>query len=225
MITVDQALDIVLSEISPLGDEEIELDAAPGRVLAHDVIADLDLPPFDRARMDGFAVRSSDVAAAPAKLRVIGEVAAGSSFDREVRSGQAVKIFTGAPMPRGTDAVQMIEVTTQSGDDVVINEPVTAGQYVTPRAIEVQAGQVVAERGGEIGPAQMAVLASFGYSRLRVRKRPRVAVLSTGTELVDVSTKPHGAQIRNSNSYAIASYAALAGADARSLGTIKDTLV
>src|SRR5262245_30631790 len=98
MITVDQAIDIVLSKVGPLGDEEIDLDGALGRVVAQDVRADLDLPPFDRARMDGFAVKSADVAATPARLRVIGEVAAGASFDREVRSGQAVKIFTGAPI-------------------------------------------------------------------------------------------------------------------------------
>src|SRR5262249_6194050 len=97
MITVDQAVDIVLGKIAPLGAEEVDLDSAPGRILAQDVRADLDLPPFDRARMDGFAVRSADVSIAPAKLHVIGEVAAGASFDREVGPGQAVKIFTGAP--------------------------------------------------------------------------------------------------------------------------------
>jgi molybdenum cofactor synthesis domain-containing protein len=223
MITVDQALNIVLSNIAPLGTEAIELDDALGRVLAQDIRADLDLPPFDRARMDGFAVRSADVAAAPVTLRVIGEVAAGASFDREVGTGQAVKIFTGAPMPHGADAVQMIEVTTESGDQVLIKEPVTPGQFVTPRASEVEAGKLIAEQGAEIGPAEMSVLASFGYARPRVAIRPRVAVLSTGSELVEVSAKPHGAQIRNSNSYTIASYAARAGAAARSLGTIQDT--
>jgi molybdenum cofactor synthesis domain-containing protein len=173
--------------------------------------------------MDGFAVRSEDVARTPARLQVIGEVAAGSSFDSEVRPGQAVKIFTGAPLPRGADSVQMIEVTVVSGDHVLINEPVSAGQFVTPRASEVHAGSVVAQSGRSIGAAEMAVLASFGYARPRVGIRPRVAVLATGTELVEVSSRPVGAQIRNSNSYTIASYAGAAGATARSLGTIKDT--
>lgn len=223
MITVDQATDLVLSKIEPLGSERVGLEEASGRFLAEDVRADLDLPPFDRARMDGYAVKSADVAAAPVRLRVIGEIAAGSSFDGEVRSGQAVKIFTGAPMPRGADAVQKVEVTAQTGDVVLINEPVVANQFVTRRASEVQSGAIVAERGREIGPAEMAVLASFGYDRPRVGIRPRVAVLSTGTELVEVSAKPGGAQIRNSNSYTIASYAAQAGAAARSFGTVKDT--
>jgi molybdenum cofactor synthesis domain-containing protein len=223
MITVDQALNIVLASVAPLGTEAIELDDVLGRIVGQDIRADLDLPPFDRARMDGFAVRSADVAAAPVTLRVIGEVAAGASFDRDVGPGQAVKIFTGAPMPHGADAVQMIEVTTQSGDEVLIKEPVTSGQFVTPRASEVEAGSLITEQGRQIGPAEMSVLASFGYARPCVAIRPRIAVLATGSELVEVSTKPRGAQIRNSNSYTIASYAARAGAAARSLGTIQDT--
>jgi len=223
MITVDQALNIVLANISRLGTEAVELDHALGRILAQDVCADLDLPPFDRARMDGFAVRSADVAAAPITLQVVGEVAAGASFEGDVGAGQAVKIFTGAPMPHGADAVQMIEVTAQSGEQVVIKEPVTPGQFVTPRASEVESGKLIAEQGHEIGPAEMSVLASFGYAAPRVAIHPSIAVMSTGSELVEVSAKPHGAQIRNSNSYTIASYAARAGAAARSLGTIQDT--
>src|SRR5262249_61468365 len=104
--------------------------------------------------MDGFAVRSADVTSTPARLRVIGEAAAGASFDREVKSGQAVKIFTGAPVPRGADAVQMIEVTAQSGDEVVIHKPVAPGQFVTPRASEVEAGKGVAQPGPQGGPTQ-----------------------------------------------------------------------
>src|SRR5262249_42551744 len=113
--------------------------------------------------------------------------------------------------------------TNQSGDDVVINKPVAPGQFITPRASEVEAGKVVAEPGRRIGPAEVSVLASFGYARLRVSVRPRVAVLSTGSELVEVADRPRGAQIRNSNSDTIAAYAAAAGATARSLGTIEDT--
>src|SRR5262249_47255574 len=116
-----------------------------------------------------------------------------------------------------------IEVTAQSGDEVVIHRPVTPGQFVTPRASEVEAGKVVAEQGRQIGAAEMAVLASFGYARPRVGIRPRVAVRPTGTELVDVTPRSRGAQMRNSSSYAIASYAAAAGATARVLGTIEDT--
>jgi molybdenum cofactor synthesis domain-containing protein len=223
MITVDQALAIVLGRVGPLGAETVEIDQAHHRILAEDVRADIDLPPFDRARMDGYALRSVDASRAPAKLRVIGEVAAGVKLERPLNPGQAVKIFTGAPVPEGADAVQKVEATRAEGDTVEILEPVFAGQFITPRASEIAAGAVVAEAGREIGAAELAVLASFGYARVRVARRPRVAVISTGTELVEVSTKPSGAQIRNSNSYTIASYAERAGAIVDILGTIQDS--
>ena len=223
MISVDQALAIVLERIAPLGAETVALLRALNRVLAEDILADLDLPPFDRARMDGYAVRSSDAESALVRLRVIGEVAAGKTFDNEVQPGEAVKIFTGAPVPQGPDAVQKVEVTETDGPDVIIKEAVRPGQFITPRASEVAAGERVAESGQKIGPAEMSVLASFGYAQVRVGKRPRVAVISTGSELVEVSVRPAGAQIRNSNSYTIASYAEQAGAIVDVLGTIEDT--
>ena len=105
MITVDEALRIILDHVEPLGDESVTLTLAHRRVLAEEIIADLDLPPFDRARMDGYAVRAADVASAPARLKVIGEIAAGASYDGELRAGEAIKIFTGAPVPRGADEI------------------------------------------------------------------------------------------------------------------------
>lgn len=223
MITVDQAISIVLGRVPELGCEVVALEDAHRRVLAEDVIADIDLPPFDRARMDGYAVRSADVAAEPARLRVIGEVPAGARFDGKVRSGEAVKIFTGAPIPDGADAVQKVEVTRAEGNAVEIMEPVAPGQFITPHASEIAAGETVAKSGHAVGAAEMAVLASFGYSRVRVGRRPRVAVLSTGSELVEVSAKPSGAQIRNSNTYTLAAYAAQAGAVVDMLGIVEDT--
>ena len=223
MITVDQALSIVLDRVEELGSETVALGDAHGRILREDVIADIDLPPFDRARMDGYATRSADVAAAPARLRVIGEVPAGARFDGKVHSGEAVKIFTGAPIPDGADAVQKVEVTRAEGNAVEIMEPVLAGQFITPHASEIAAGETVAKMGHEVGAAEMAVLASFGYSRVRAGRRPRVAVLSTGSELVEVSTKPSAAQIRNSNTYTLAAYAAQAGAVVDMLGIVEDT--
>ncbi|HEX5734534.1 MAG TPA: gephyrin-like molybdotransferase Glp [Blastocatellia bacterium] len=223
MITVDEAISIVLERVDALGVETVALDDASGRILAEPVVSDIALPPFDRARMDGYAVRASDVARAPARLRVIGEIAAGAEFDGEIGAGEAIKIFTGAPIPRGADAVQKVEVTKSDGQFVIIDEAVRPGQFVTPKASEVAAGETVVEPGREIGPAEMAVLASFGYPNVRVGARPRVAVISTGSELVDVSEKPAGAQIRNSNSYTIASYARRAGATVDLLGTIEDT--
>lgn len=223
MITVDQALGIVLEHVEPLGTEAVAIEQAHRRILAEDVRSDIDLPPFDRARMDGYAVRASDVTSVPVTLRVIGEIAAGAEFDRKVNAGEAVKIFTGAPVPDGADAVQKVEVTRAKGNFVEINELVTRGQFITPRASEVVAGEIVAEAGREIGPAEMAVLASFGYATVRVGRRPGVAVMSTGSELVDVSRQPSGAQIRNSNSYTLAAYAAAAGAEVDIFSTVEDT--
>jgi molybdopterin molybdotransferase len=223
VISVDQALSIVLEQVEPLAVETVSLEQAYRRILAEDVRADINLPPFDRARMDGYAVRSSDVAAAPVKLRVIGEIAAGASFDRKLNAGEAVKIFTGAPVPVGADAVQKVEVTRANGGAVEILESVKPGQFITPHSSEVAAGERVAEAGREIGPAEMAVLASFGYASVKVARRPRVAVISTGSELVNVSSKPTGAQIRNSNSYTLGSYAEHAGAVVDILGTVEDT--
>ncbi|HXI89958.1 MAG TPA: gephyrin-like molybdotransferase Glp [Blastocatellia bacterium] len=223
MITVDQALSILLDQVETLGSESVAIEQAHRRILAEDVRADMDLPPFDRARMDGYAVRSSDVTTAPVKLRVIGEIAAGAQFEHRVNAGEAVKIFTGAPVPGGADAVQKIEVTRVNGHFIEILESVTSGQFITPHASEVAAGEVVAETGREIGPAEMAVLASFGHASVRVGRRPRVAVISTGSELVEVSSKPSGAQIRNSNSYTLAGYAERAGAIVDVLGIVEDT--
>jgi molybdopterin molybdotransferase len=224
MITVDEALSIILDSVEPLGDESVTLARAHRRILAEEIVADLDLPPFERARMDGYALRSTDAATAPVRLRCIGEVAAGASYDGEIGSGKAIKIFTGAPVPPGADAVQKVEVTERDGDVVIIHEAVRPGQFITPRASEVRSGETVARSGRVIGAAELAALASFGYAKVRVGRRPRVAVISTGSELVDVDQRPVGAQIRNSNCYTIAAYAEAAGAVVENLGVVKDSL-
>jgi len=223
MISVDQALAIVLQRVEPIGFEIVPLEDALGRVLLEDVYADIDLPPFDRARMDGYAVRSSDVETVPVKLRVIGEIAAGATFDGKLNAGEAVKIFTGAPVPEGADAVQKVEVTETFNQTVEIKDAVKPGQFITPHASEIAAGQRVLNASRTIGPAEMAVLASFGCHQVKVGRRPRVAVFSTGSELVPVSVKPSGAQIRNSNSYTLSAYAERAGAAAEILPTVEDT--
>jgi len=223
MITVDQAISVILARVEELGSETVALEDAYCRILAEDVVADIDLPPFDRARMDGYALRAADVARTPAKLKVIGEVPAGARFDRSVAAGEAVKIFTGAPVPDGADSVQKVEVTRASDHTVEVLEATTVGQFITPHASEIASGEVVARAGRQIEAAEMAVLASFGYSQVKVSRRPRVAVISTGSELIDVSKKPSGAQIRNSNTYTLAAYAEKAGAIVDNLGTVEDT--
>jgi molybdenum cofactor synthesis domain-containing protein len=219
MIPVTEAVGIVVGKTEPLASERVALDEALGRVLAEDVCADTDLPPFDRAQMDGYAVRSADLREAPARLRVVGEAAAGSGWRGTLQAGEAVRIMTGAPLPAGADSVQQVEVTREDegGGLVLIERATEPGQFYVPRASEIRKGERVLEAGEEINAARMAVLASFGYAEVPVRRRPRVAVLATGTELVQVGEKPGEDQIRDSNSYSLAAYARLAGAEVERL--------
>jgi len=227
MLRIEDALHIILERTPTLGEEDLPLAASVGRVLRREAISDLDLPPFDRARMDGYAVRAADVEGAtadrPARLKEVGEAAAGHSFDGAVAAGQAVRIMTGAPVPAGADAVQKIEVINVTGDGwVEVQEAVKPGQFITPRGIEARAGDVMVRAGQRITPAVAAVLASFGHARVAVSRRPRVALLSTGTELVEVERKPGPSQIRNSNTYSLAGYAQAAGAEVISAGVVRD---
>ena len=214
MISVTEAINIVKEQTRALASEEVALADALGRVLAEDVVADSDLPPFDRAQMDGYAVRAADVANAPARLRVVGEAAAGSGWHEEMRAGEAVRIMTGAPVPKGADSVQQVEVTSEAneGASVEIQKATERGQFIVPRASEIKRGETVLHAGEMVNAAMMAALASFGYAKVRVGKRPRVAVLATGSELVAVGEKPGMDQIRDSNSFSLGAYAALAGA-------------
>ena len=223
MVPFEEALEIVLRETKPLPDEEVSLDEAVSRVLAEDVASDRDLPPFDRAAMDGYALRAEDVASAPVALDVIGEVRAGQWPDLEIGVRQAARIMTGAPVPRGADAVQPVE-RTQPLDEfrVTIHSPVERGAHVAPRGSEARAGDVVLARGRTVDPGAIAVLASAGKSRVRVGRRPVVAVLVTGDEIVDVAATPGPGQIRNSNGPAVAAQARLAGAEVRLLGVAPD---
>lgn len=227
MLCIEEALNIILEQIPLLAPEGVPLSESMGRVLRCDVVSDLDLPPFDRARMDGYALRAADTKGAgsgqPAKLRAIGEAAAGNFFDGEVGVGEAVRIMTGAPVPAGADAVQKIEVIRLRDDGwIEVEEQVEPGQFVTPRGIEARTGDVMAKAGERITPSVSAVLASFGYAHPAVSCRPRVALLSTGTELVDVEMRPGASQIRNSNTSSVAGYAREAGAEIVSAGLVRD---
>ena len=223
MIPVEEALETVLREAKALPSEEVALDDALSRVLAEDVASDLDLPPFHRSAMDGYALRAEDVAGAPAALEVVGEIRAGQWPDLTIGPGQAARIMTGAPVPPGATAVQQVE-KTQPLDEfrVTILAAVAAGANVAPRGSEVRAGDVVLARGRVIDPAATAVLASAGKARVRVARRPIVALLVTGDEIVGVAATPGAAQIRNSNGPAVAAQARLAGAEVRLLGVVPD---
>ena len=219
MISVTEAVSIVLEKAEPLPAERVPLEEAAGRVLAEDVFADTDLPPFDRAQMDGYAVRSEDLRNAPARLRIVGEAAAGSGWRGRLAPGEAVRIMTGAPLPAGADSVQQVELTREldGGALVEVDRATEPGQFYVPRGSEIRAGQRVLEAGEEINPARAAVLAAFGHARVAARRRPRAAVLATGTELVAVGERPGEDQIRDSNSYSLSAYARLAGAEVERL--------
>jgi molybdenum cofactor synthesis domain-containing protein len=222
MIPIAQAIEIVLAEVTPLALESIALAEVPGRILAEDVIADTDLPPFDRAQMDGYAVRAEDVATVPARLQIVGESAAGAGWHHEMKAGEAVRIMTGAPVPRGADAVQQVELTKESDSAVEILEPVALGRSIVPRASEINSGQIVLRAGERMNAAMIATLASFGYSQVKVGKRPRVAVMATGSELVDVNQTPARDQIRDSNNYTIEAYAVQGNAVVERLPLVGD---
>jgi molybdopterin molybdotransferase len=198
--------------------EAVALDAAAGRVLAVAVAADRDQPPFARSTRDGFAVRAADLSgagalpdAAPVRLRVLGEVAAGATWHGEVAPGTAVEIMTGAPVPAGADAVLMVEHTERAGDDVIIGRGASAGDNIVPQGSELRAGEVALAAGTTLDAASIALLASLGCARPSVFVRPKVAILGTGDELVSLDAVPGRAQIRDSNRYCLAALIERAG--------------
>jgi molybdopterin molybdotransferase len=205
------------SQISLPDNESIDLLDAAGRVLAEPILADRDIPPFPRSTRDGYAVRSADLAKLPATLDVIGEIKAGAKetdIPEGVRSGQAVSIMTGAPVPSGADAVVMVEYTSRSGDRVEITKSVSPGENIVPRGAEAKQAGLVIDRRTRLNEAMIAAAASVGKSRLHVYQRPRVAVLTTGDEIVDIYAVPGPTQIRNSNSYSLAAQIRQAGGQA-----------
>jgi len=212
MISISEAIQIVISQIAQLPAQEIAIDLSHGRILAEDIVADTDLPPFDRAQMDGYAVRAADVANVPASLRIVGESAAGAGWHHEMKAGEAVRIMTGAPVPTGADAVQQVELTRENDSQVEILAPVELGRSIVRQASEIKSGETVLRAGEEINAAMIATLASFGYAKVKVSRRPRVAVMATGSELVDVDQKPGQDQIRDSNNYTIEAYATMSNA-------------
>jgi molybdenum cofactor synthesis domain-containing protein len=225
MISVEQALEIVLASTPITGVEMVPLRQSLGRVLAQSVCADIDHPPFDRAKMDGYALRSSDTLQLPVSLRIVGEVAAGDSSTNALHPGEAIKISTGAPVPAGADAVEKIEQIEEKENLICLTHKVEAGQLITPRGSEVRAGQRVLETGIRIGPQEIAILSTSGMAEVPVACRPGVSILSTGNELVEINLIPSGSKIRDSNRYSIAALAEREGAQIRVLGIIRDSVM
>jgi molybdopterin molybdotransferase len=204
------------SAVCPRDVETVDLLAGFGRVLAEEISADRDFPPFPRATRDGYAVRAADMANVPARLEVVGEVKAGESPEPgicRVAPGQAVGIMTGAPLPAGADAVVMFEQTSLANRSVEVRRSVRVGENFVPRGAEALAGQVLLDRGRRLDHAGIAIAASVGKSRVQVFRKPRVAVLSTGDEVVEIDATPGPAQIRNSNSYSLAAQIQNAGGE------------
>ena len=192
----------------PLKIEEVPLLESAGRVLAEAVVADRDYPPFARSMRDGFALRAADL---PGELLVIGEVRAGEIFTRDVASGQAVEIMTGAPVPSGADAVIMVEHCRVAGDKVIAERVLSRGENVNARGSEISAGNVALPAGQRLGFAEIALLATVGAHHVRVYRRPHVAIVATGDEIVDIAERPLDYQIRNSNTAMLAAQVARAG--------------
>ena len=226
--TVAEAQARILAVVSPLPSEDVGLDAALGRVLAGSVVSARTLPPFDNSGMDGYAVRSLDVAAAsgtsPVVLPVEGESRAGEPPHARLRAGSAMRIMTGAPLPDGADAVVRYEDTDSGRETVSIRVAVKSGENLRRAGEDMRPGEDVLSPGRRLRSADLAVCAALGFARVQVRRRPRVAILSTGDELVPVDVTPGPGQIVDSNAAAIAGAVAEAGGEPVRLGIARDTV-
>lgn len=199
----------------PRGKELVALLDSQGLILAEPVLADRNFPPFPRATRDGYAVHAADLEMLPATLQVIGEIRAGAAADAtfKLQPGQAASIMTGAPAPAGSDAVVMVEYTSREGNQVTITKTIAAGDNIVPIAAEAQRGDRLLPPGVRLDHAAIALAASVGRSRLLAYSKPRVAVLATGDELVDIDVPPTTTQIRNSNTYSLAAQIQAAGGE------------
>ena len=221
---VDDALARLLQGIAVLPAEDVPLIAAHGRVLAAPLTARLTQPPFDASAMDGYAVRAADAAAAGAKLSVIGESAAGLGFSGKLEAGGAVRIFTGAPMPAGTDAVVIQEDTARDGETVIINQAAFVGENVRPTGNDFRAGAALFPAGRRLSARDLMLAASSGHGTIFVARRPRVAILATGDELVPPGATPGPDQIVSSIPAGLSGMVAAAGGTPILLGIARDTI-
>ena len=222
LLPVSEAIARVLADVAPTPAETVAVDAAFGRVLAADLAATRTQPPFANSAMDGYAVRAADVASVPARLTVVGESAAGRRFDGAVATGSAVRIFTGAPMPEGADTIVIQEDVDRDGDVITVREGAPAGTYVRKEGLDFARGEVLLAAGRTLSAADAALAAAMNHATVSVRRRPLVALLANGDELVPPGTEPGPDQIIASNTIGVAAISRAAGADILDLGIAPD---
>jgi molybdopterin molybdotransferase len=224
LLSIDAAIDTVLAAVVPLPTERVGLFEALGRAAGEDIVSAEQVPSFDNSAMDGFAVDGAALAAGRTAYRVTVEIPAGRYVAEPVGLGEAAKIMTGAPLPPGVDTVVPVELTRQDGADVTVLEPVAPGANVRAAGEDVAVGDVVIPRGARLGPAEIGMLASVGAEPVLVARRPRVAILATGSELVPQGQPVGPGQIRNSNSYTAFGQVREAGGEPVPLGIARDDL-
>ncbi|MGA9009851.1 MAG: gephyrin-like molybdotransferase Glp [Xanthobacteraceae bacterium] len=224
MISVEQALQQVLAHAVTLPAEQVPLAQADGRALAEDLKALRTQPPADLSAMDGYAVRASDVTKAPARLKVIGEVAAGRPFDKSVGPGEAARIFTGGVVPDGADTVVVQEQANRDGDTVEIQKPAAKGRNVRRRGLDFRAGETAFARGHRLRPRDLQLAAGMNHPLVPVYRKPKIVLFATGDELVPPGDEPGPGQIVYSNGFALAAVAREEGADVIELGVVGDRL-
>jgi molybdopterin molybdotransferase len=224
LMSVTEALSAVLAGAEPLPEEMVALDAAHHRVLARDVAARRTQPPQAMSAMDGYAVHAADASDVAARLKVIGEVAAGRPFHKTVGTGEAVRIFTGGVMPEGADAVIIQEDTVAEGGGITITEAAVAGRHIRPAGVDFRQGDVLLARGIRLTDRDLSLAAGMNYPELAVRRRPKLAILATGDELVMPGSTPGPGQIVYSNGYALRALARAEGAETIDLGIAADTV-
>src|SRR5271165_6198672 len=213
-------------KLSPTEPEMLSLLDALGLVLAEDLRADRDFPPFPRSTRDGYAVRATDVAAVPARLHLIGEIKAGATSEESgitLGAGESAEIMTGAPVPSGADAVVMVEYTQRSGQTVTVQRAAQTGENIVPAAAEARQGSIMVARGTRVTHTTVAVAAAVGRAEIAAYRRPRVAVLATGDEVIDINLPPGPNEIRNSNSYSLAAQVYEAGGEPMILPVAPDS--
>jgi molybdopterin molybdotransferase len=221
-LSVAEARGKILHDVVPTPAEPIAVEAAHGRVLAGGLVARLTQPPFDASAMDGYAVRSGDLTKLPATLELIGEAAAGHPFGGTLGPGQAVRIFTGAPVPAGSDAIVIQEDAERDGTRVRIRNSEVDRTHIRPRGLDFSAGAPLLADGRRLGPREVSLAAAMGHGQLSVRRRPRLALISTGDELVAPGQTPGRGQIVSSNHLGVAAMAEAAGAEVAFLGIARD---